>query len=183
MVRVPFWRARSASVITCLISLIPAITAENSMKSALVMPAMILASVVLPVPGGPQKIIEVGSSCSIARRNGFPGPSRCCWPTNSSSVCGRMRSASGAWRRFDAAAAIGGVSKRLIREVLGSRFEVRSELPLAGGFVEEQRAGDGGVETFDAAGRGDGDARVGELQPFLAEARAFVADHQRAGLA
>ena len=29
---------------------------------------------------------------------------------------------------------------------------------LAGGFVEEERAGDGGVEAFDAAGRGDGDA-------------------------
>ena len=42
MVRVPYCRARSASAMTCLISLMPASTAENSMKSALVMRAMIL---------------------------------------------------------------------------------------------------------------------------------------------
>ncbi len=36
----------------------PLITAENSMKLALVVSAMILASVVLPTPGGPQKIME-----------------------------------------------------------------------------------------------------------------------------
>src|SRR5216684_434923 len=95
MVRVPYCRARSASAITCLISLIPASTAENSMNSALVMRAMICASVVLPVPGGPQKIREPRSSRSIWVRSGLPGPTRCSWPTNSSSVRGRMRSASG----------------------------------------------------------------------------------------
>ncbi len=66
------------------------------MNVACVIAAIIFASVVLPVPGGPQKIIDVGSSCSIASRSGLPGPSRCCCPTNSSSVRGRMRSASGA---------------------------------------------------------------------------------------
>ena len=60
MVRVPYCRARSASAITCLISLMPASTAENSMKSAWVMRAMILASVVLPTPGGPQKMQRAG---------------------------------------------------------------------------------------------------------------------------
>ena len=54
MVRVPYWRAPSASLMTCLISLMPASTAENSTKSASVMRAIILASVVLPVPGGPR---------------------------------------------------------------------------------------------------------------------------------
>ena len=42
MVRVPYCLARSASAITCLISLMPVRTAENSTNSALVMRAMIL---------------------------------------------------------------------------------------------------------------------------------------------
>ena len=95
MVRVPYWRARSASAMTCLISFIPVSTAENSRNSAFVMCAMILASVVLPVPGGPQKMSEPVSSRSIWVRSGFPGAIRGSWPTNSSSVRGRMRSASG----------------------------------------------------------------------------------------
>src|ERR1035438_7550388 len=70
MVRVPYWRARSASAMTCLISLIPASTAENSMNSALVRFAMIFASVVFPVPGGPQKISEPVSSRSTCVRSG-----------------------------------------------------------------------------------------------------------------
>ncbi len=59
------------------------------------MRAMILASVVLPTPGGPQKISEPVSSRSICTRSGLPGPRMCSCPTNSSSVRGRMRSASG----------------------------------------------------------------------------------------
>src|ERR1700676_1965502 len=62
IVRVPYCRARSASAMTCLISLIPASTAENSMNSAFVMFAMIFASVVFPVPGGPQKMSDPVSS-------------------------------------------------------------------------------------------------------------------------
>src|SRR5579885_1756487 len=95
MVRVPYCLGRSASAITCLISLIPASTAENSMNSALVMLAMIFARVVFPVPGGPQKINDPESSRSICTRSGLPGPIRCSWPAYSSSVRGRMRSASG----------------------------------------------------------------------------------------
>src|SRR5271166_4065453 len=95
MVRVPYCRARSASAMTCLISLIPASTAENSMNSARVMFAMIFASVVLPVPGGPQKMSDPMSSRLICTRSGLPGPIKCSWPTYSSSVRGRMRSASG----------------------------------------------------------------------------------------
>src|SRR5437660_12331993 len=95
MVRVPYWRARSASDITCLISLIPASTAENSMNSAFVIFAMIFARVVLPVPGGPQKMSEPVSSRSICVRSDLPGPIRCSCPTYSSSARGRIRSASG----------------------------------------------------------------------------------------
>ena len=41
---------------------------------------------VLPLPGGPQKIIEPGTPRSIASRSGFPGASRCSCPANSSSA-------------------------------------------------------------------------------------------------
>ena len=53
------------------------------------------ASVVLPTPGGPHRIIECGRPDSNATRSGLPGPSKCGCPTTSSIVRGRMRSASG----------------------------------------------------------------------------------------
>ena len=73
----------------------PESTAENSIKLALVARAIIFASVVFPTPGGPQKISEAESSLSICNRSGFPAASKCVCPKNSSSVHGRMRSASG----------------------------------------------------------------------------------------
>ncbi len=57
--------------------------------------AMMRARVVLPHPGGPQNSIELRSSRSICTRKGFPGPSNSSWPTNSSKLCGRIRSANG----------------------------------------------------------------------------------------
>ena len=51
------------------------------------------ASVVLPTPGGPQKIMECGRPDSKATRSGLSGPSRCDCPTTSASVRGRRRSA------------------------------------------------------------------------------------------
>ena len=59
----------------------PLVTAEKSMKSALVRWAMIRASVVLPTPGGPQKIMEETRSLSMSRRSTLPGPSRWVCPT------------------------------------------------------------------------------------------------------
>ena len=38
----------------------------------------------------------MAASPSASRRSGEPGPSRCCWPTISSTVRGRSRTASGA---------------------------------------------------------------------------------------
>ena len=53
----------------------------------------------MPVPGGPYRTIECGRPSSIADRSADPSPSRCSCPTNSSSVSGRIRAASGwsAW--------------------------------------------------------------------------------------
>ena len=76
-------------------SLTPAITAESAMNSASQVFATSRASVVLPVPGGPQRIIEWRLRPSSSRRSGLPGASRCDWPMNSSRLAGRMRSASG----------------------------------------------------------------------------------------
>ena len=54
----PIARAFSARCMTSLISLIPLVTALKSTKFACVLPAIRRASVVLPTPGGPQKIMD-----------------------------------------------------------------------------------------------------------------------------
>src|SRR5688500_12188524 len=77
-------------------SFTPEKTAESAMNSASNASAISRASVVLPTPGGPHRIIEWGLRASNASRSGLPAPSRWLWPTTSSSVRGRRRSASGA---------------------------------------------------------------------------------------
>ena len=86
-------RARSATSRT---SFTPALTAESVSNAFALTPATSRAIVVLPVPGGPQSTTDESRSDSIRTRSGLPGPSRCCWPTTSSSVRGRSRAASGA---------------------------------------------------------------------------------------
>jgi hypothetical protein len=44
------------------------------------------ASVVLPTPGGPHRIIECGLPDANATASGLPGASRCRWPMTSSIV-------------------------------------------------------------------------------------------------
>ena len=57
---------------------------------------MTRARVVLPLPGGPQKIMELKSRPALRdRHNRRPGPTRCAWPTNSARVRGRIRAARG----------------------------------------------------------------------------------------
>ena len=73
----------------------PASTALNDTNSASVTSAIARASVVLPVPGGPQRITDWSASRTIASRSGRPGANSVSWPSISSSVRGRMRSASG----------------------------------------------------------------------------------------
>src|SRR5262245_50821308 len=77
-------------------SFTPPSTAEIATKSRPKASAISRASVVLPTPGGPHRIIECGRPDSNATRSGLPGPSRCAWPITSSMVRGRMRSARGA---------------------------------------------------------------------------------------
>src|SRR5512135_1833919 len=91
--RVWFMRARSTA---SRMSLTPDSTAEMAMKSAPKACAVSRASVVLPTPGGPHRIIECSLPESNASRSGLPAPSRCVWPTTSARLRGRNRSASGA---------------------------------------------------------------------------------------
>src|SRR3954453_15755010 len=86
------WSARSSTSRT---SWRPAFTADASSNAAWALAASMRASVVLPVPGGPYRIIECGRPCSVPFRSAESGPSRCAWPTNSSRFAGRMRTASG----------------------------------------------------------------------------------------
>ena len=48
------------------------------------------------MPGGPYRITEAAPEPSTSRRSGEPGRSRWSWPTTSSMVPGRIRTASGA---------------------------------------------------------------------------------------
>ena len=61
----------------------------------------------------------------------------------------------------------------------GSRFRLgffQQRIALAGGFVEQNGSGSGGVERFDAASHGDANSRVGAAFDFFGETGAFVAD-------
>ena len=62
---------------TCLISLMPAVTALNAMKSAPATDASSRASVVLPVPGGPHSTNEWSVPIAMARPSGLSGPIKC----------------------------------------------------------------------------------------------------------
>ena len=97
IVRGPPSRPRAcASSIAARRSATPLDTADSCTKAARVARATIRARVVLPTPGGPQKIADGMASRSIARRSGRPSPINCSCPANSSSVRGRIRAASGA---------------------------------------------------------------------------------------
>src|SRR4051812_40953880 len=181
MVREWYSAACAAAAITCLISLMPDITAENSTKLALVDSAMILASVVFPTPGGPQKIMEPESSRSICTPSGLPGPMRCSWPTYSSSVRGRMRSAKGAvpamWRApLDEVMGSSGVpSNRL----MPGSFCFESGVPLARSFIQQNTHCDSRVEALNRSGAGNRDGAGSLRCDLIRHAVAFVADQQR----
>src|SRR5690606_35189431 len=95
MVRRPAWRARVAASTASRMSFTPEVTADRVINSASAWAATSRARVVLPVPGGPHCTMECGLPARMAARSGLSGPSKCAWPTYSSRLRGRMRSASG----------------------------------------------------------------------------------------
>ena len=74
------WRRRCAPATTLRMSATPAITALIVSKCDFVPRAMTAARLVLPVPGGPQRISEESRSASMARRRSWPGPTISSWP-------------------------------------------------------------------------------------------------------
>ena len=96
-VRRPRRRSSWARAISSRKSFTPESTALIAAKRRPARSARRRASVVLPEPGGPQKMHE-GSFAPLASTgpSGPLGPSRCAWPANSSRLRGRIRSASGA---------------------------------------------------------------------------------------
>ncbi len=72
-------RSRAAAI-TSRTSFTDAFTADSGTNALVVASAISRASVVLPVPGGPQKMTDESRSASISRRSGRPSPSRCSWP-------------------------------------------------------------------------------------------------------
>src|SRR5713226_10554036 len=101
---------------------------------------------------------------------------------NSSSVRGRMRSASG-WLAAgtSGSGAGGGNFEKRLTLFLDVRRGHR--VSLTGRFVENDCRGGGGVQGFDAAGHGDADARIGATFDFFGKTGAFVADEEGHGLA
>ena len=88
-------RMRAASKIF-FNSATPVWIAESCTNVSLREAPMRRATVVLPLPGGPQKIIEPSEGAASRRVSAPFGPVRCSWPETSASVIGLSRSASGA---------------------------------------------------------------------------------------
>ena len=94
--RRPASRQRRASSTSLRTSATPTTTALREKNSQSNSRAKSRANVVLPLPGGPQKIMEANRRLAlIARQRMRPSPTRCPWPTNSLSSRGRIRAANG----------------------------------------------------------------------------------------
>src|SRR5437763_1776020 len=100
--RPPARRSRRAASITARTSLTPADSADSATNRRSPAPAARCAMVVLPLPGGPHRITDIGAAPVTSCRSGAPGASRWSWPTSSSRVRGRIRTASGASGRVAA---------------------------------------------------------------------------------
>ncbi len=188
-------RRSSARSITARTSALPAFTADSSSNAASAGPAMIRASVVLPGAragrrGSPSGARRTRPRCEAPT----PRASRCSWPTSSSRVRGRMRTASGAsGRRLGAVPLVAAVEQALhageyrlacrVRGSLGSSSwsaSGRSWSRSIGGLVgprarQPATAGGGPFSTSPAAGAGANVAISG------AAAVASAWAHARAG--
>src|SRR6185437_3967212 len=159
----------------------PDMTALKGTNSERVFLAIRRARVVLPQPGGPQKSMETMSSRSICVRRGLPGASKSSWPSTSSSVRGRMRSARG---RELCGPSFSGPSGSMARKrFMAMCRESFNAAALARGFIKDQRGGDCGVQGVYRLRKLDANERVGAAFNFGRQAGAFVADENRDGSA
>ena len=147
--------------------------AERRRSARVVASAMRRASVVLPVPGGPHRMIDCRRSRSIASRSGLPGAEQLLLadelverarphPLGERSRCVRRR------RR-------GLVVKQRHRTPAASRC---GTLPRR--LVDDQRGRDGGVQRFDRRLHRDRHALVGAGDDGCGQAGTFAAEQDRA---
>ena len=190
-VRRPSRRRRSSAARrTSRTSFTPERTALIASKWAFVRRRITKASVVLPEPGGPQRMSERSWSCSIARRRGRPGPSTSSWPRISSSVRGRTRSASGAsgrgsstgiwWSRPLESRSSGKsdpVSSPRGRAIAQSLAPREPALPRR--LEQHERGGDADVEALDRPRQRDAQPGRGARAHGLGQAGALAAHHER----
>ena len=113
----PSMRRRRALSNTFFRSATPEKIAEICSKARPASPESSRATVVLPVPGGPQKIIEPSEPEAIMRASTPSSPVRCSWPVTSARFFGRRRSASG--RRSAISLDICGAKRSLIERSAG----------------------------------------------------------------
>ncbi len=135
---VVFRRSRARSI-TALTSALPACTALCSSNAAPDASAISRASVVLPLPGGPCRIIECGWPSSTARRSAEPGASSRSWPTNSASEVGRMRVASGASAGAAACVPAAGPGSPNSRSVMGGSMKAVRPFEKEGWAAPQKR--------------------------------------------
>jgi hypothetical protein len=115
----PSSRRRRASSNPFFKSATPVKIAEICSKCRSVSCASSRATVVLPVPGGPQNTSEPSERVASMRVSAPSVPSRWSWPTTSSSFCGRSLSASGRGASLSRPAAANRVGPAaLAREVI-----------------------------------------------------------------
>ena len=92
------------------------------------------------MPGGPQSIMECRRPASASLRQRFSGPSRCRWPTKSSSGLGRMRSARvPCCRRHHPpmTSVPGGTSSSKSADCITRRFRREADLRVLAQVVED----------------------------------------------
>src|SRR6266704_97923 len=94
---------------------------------------------------------------------------------NSSSVRGRMRSASGWLAAGTSGSGAGGGN---LEKRLTLFLDVRRghRVSLASGFVKNDGRSGGGIQGFDAAGHGNPDARIGAALDLFGKTCTFVSD-------
>src|SRR6267143_6556731 len=95
---------------------------------------MILARVVLPEPGGPQKMQEATAPRRISSPRALPGPRRFSWPRKPSRVRGRMRAARGSAPRAKRVGSDTGDGRRESGGVLHNPVDLTHEKDAQHGF-------------------------------------------------
>src|SRR3954449_6933536 len=105
---------------------------------------------------------DIGSSASTSLLRGERGPSRCCWPTTSSSERGRMRTASGAPGSTAGVSSTGASNSELTVATLPAGHD---------GPVQQRRIGN---TTVSAIGLGAMPLSTKEDRPSPSDAEAVV---------